>query len=112
MPRSMPRARACCSSSRQAGASPSSQVPWPRAGTVVPSAKVTRRVMSVLTKLEAAKTAKEGGMRTRLIKTDGLVQQVLDAGFEDPNAPLVLLIHGFPELGVSWRAQVENLSQA
>ncbi|MFN7108254.1 MAG: alpha/beta fold hydrolase [Brevundimonas sp.] len=51
-------------------------------------------------------------MRTRLIKTDGLVQQVLDAGFEDPNAPLVLLIHGFPELGVSWRAQVEALSQA
>lgn len=51
-------------------------------------------------------------MRTRLIKTDGLGQQVLDAGFEDPNAPLVLLIHGFPELGISWRAQVQALSQA
>ncbi|MFN7128964.1 MAG: alpha/beta fold hydrolase [Brevundimonas sp.] len=51
-------------------------------------------------------------MRTRLIKTDGLVQQVLEAGFEDPNAPLVLLIHGFPELGISWRAQVEALSAA
>ena len=51
-------------------------------------------------------------MRTRLIKTDGLVQQVLDAGFEDPNAPLVLLIHGFPELGISWRAQVEALAEA
>ena len=50
-------------------------------------------------------------MRTRLIKTDGLVQQVLEAGYEDPNAPLVLLIHGFPELGLSWRAQVEALSQ-
>jgi pimeloyl-ACP methyl ester carboxylesterase len=51
-------------------------------------------------------------MRTRLIKTEGLVQQVLEAGFEDPNAPLVLLIHGFPELGISWRAQVEALSAA
>jgi len=51
-------------------------------------------------------------MRTRLIKTDGLVQQMLEAGFEDLNAPLVLLIHGFPELGISWRAQVEALSAA
>ena len=51
-------------------------------------------------------------MRTRLIKTDGLVQQVLEAGYDQPNAPLVLLIHGFPELGISWRAQVEALSLA
>ncbi|MDQ1154715.1 alpha/beta fold hydrolase [Brevundimonas sp. SORGH_AS_0993] len=51
-------------------------------------------------------------MRTRLIKTDGLVQQVLEAGFETDNAPLVLLIHGFPELGVSWRAQVQALGEA
>ena len=51
-------------------------------------------------------------MRTRLIKTDGLVQQVLEGGFEKDNAPLVLLIHGFPELGVSWRAQVQALGEA
>lgn len=47
-------------------------------------------------------------MLTRLIKTDGLSQQVLEAG----KGPLVLLIHGFPELGVSWRAQVEALAAA
>lgn len=47
-------------------------------------------------------------MQSRLIKTDGLNQQVLDAG----EGPLVLLIHGFPELGVSWRAQVQALSAA
>ena len=47
-------------------------------------------------------------MQTRLIKTDGLSQQVLEAG----EGPLVLLIHGFPELGVSWRAQVEALAAA
>ena len=47
-------------------------------------------------------------MQGRLVKTDGLTQQVLEAG----SGPLVLLIHGFPELGVSWRAQVEALAGA
>ena len=47
-------------------------------------------------------------MQTRLIKTDGLSQQVLEAG----EGPMVLLIHGFPELGISWRAQVEALAAA
>ena len=42
-------------------------------------------------------------MQSRLIKTDGLNQQVLVAG----EGPLVLLIHGFPALGVSWLAQVQ-----
>lgn len=49
---------------------------------------------------------------TRLIRTGGLTQQVLEAGPENSDAPLVLLIHGFPELGVSWRAQVAALAQA
>ena len=47
-------------------------------------------------------------MRSRHIKTDGLTQQILEAG----SGPLVLLVHGFPELGVSWRAQVEALAAA
>ena len=47
-------------------------------------------------------------MQGRLVKTDGLTQQVLEAG----SGPLVLLIHGFPELGISWRAQVEALADA
>jgi len=47
-------------------------------------------------------------MQTRIIRTDGLNQQILEAG----DGPLVLLIHGFPELGVSWRAQVEALAAA
>ena len=36
-------------------------------------------------------------MQTRIVQTDGLKQQVLEAG----EGPLVLLIHGFPELGIS-----------
>lgn len=47
-------------------------------------------------------------MQTRHIQTDGLRQQILEAG----SGPLVLLIHGFPELGISWRAQVEALANA
>ena len=47
-------------------------------------------------------------MQTRHIQTDRLNQQILEAG----SGPLVLLIHGFPELAVSWRAQVEALACA
>jgi pimeloyl-ACP methyl ester carboxylesterase len=47
-------------------------------------------------------------MQTRTIQTDGLSFQVLEAG----EGPLVLLIHGFPELGISWRAQVQALAAA
>lgn len=47
-------------------------------------------------------------MQTRTLQTDGLAQQILEAG----SGPLVLLIHGFPELAVSWRAQVEALATA
>ncbi len=47
-------------------------------------------------------------MQTRHIQTDGLRQQILEAG----SGPLVLLIHGFPELGISWRAQVNALADA
>lgn len=47
-------------------------------------------------------------MQTRLIQTDTITQSILEAG----NGPLVLLIHGFPELGISWRAQVEAFANA
>ncbi len=47
-------------------------------------------------------------MRQRHIRTDRLTQQILEAG----SGPLVLLVHGFPELSISWRAQVEALAAA
>lgn len=47
-------------------------------------------------------------MRQRLIRTDRLTQSILEAG----DGPLVLLVHGFPELSISWRAQIEALSAA
>lgn len=51
-------------------------------------------------------------MRSRHIKTDGLTQQILEAGTGSEQGPLVLLLHGFPELGVSWRAQLPVLAGA
>jgi pimeloyl-ACP methyl ester carboxylesterase len=47
-------------------------------------------------------------MQSRHIQTDGLNQHILEAG----SGPLVLLVHGFPELGISWRAQVAALAAA
>lgn len=47
-------------------------------------------------------------MQSRLIETDTLRQHVWEAG----EGPLVLLIHGFPELGWSWRNQIDALAAA
>lgn len=37
---------------------------------------------------------------------------VLQAGFETPNRPLVLLLHGFPEIAFSWRKVIPKLAAA
>jgi len=47
-------------------------------------------------------------MQSRLIETDTIRQHVWEAG----KGPLVVLCHGFPELGYSWRHQVEALAEA
>jgi pimeloyl-ACP methyl ester carboxylesterase len=44
------------------------------------------------------------GIRSRRIDgVNGLSMHVLEAGYEQPDRPLVLLLHGFPELAYSWR---------
>lgn len=47
-------------------------------------------------------------MERRRIRTSGLIQSVLTDG----DGPLVLLLHGFPELAISWRAQIPALAAA
>ncbi len=47
-------------------------------------------------------------MRQRHLRTDRLNHRILEAG----EGPLILLVHGFPELSISWRAQVEALADA
>ena len=53
------------------------------------------------------------GIRSRVIENvNGIRVHVLDAGFETPNRPAVLLIHGFPELAYSWRLVMPALAKA
>ena len=43
---------------------------------------------------------------------NGMTMHALEAGFETPNRPAVLLIHGFPELAYSWRHVMLPLAKA
>src|SRR5271163_1956560 len=53
------------------------------------------------------------GMRSRFVRDiNGLRMHVLEAGFETRGRPLVLLLHGFPELAYSWRKVMLPLAGA
>jgi pimeloyl-ACP methyl ester carboxylesterase len=53
------------------------------------------------------------GIRSRLIdNNNGCTMHVLEAGFEQPGRPCVLLLHGFPECAFSWRKQIPFLVEA
>ena len=53
------------------------------------------------------------GIRARFISgINGLRMHVLEAGFESPDRPLVLLLHGFPEIAYSWRKVMLPLATA
>ncbi len=53
------------------------------------------------------------GVRSRTVPgINGLVVHLLEAGFETPGRPLVLLLHGFPELAFSWRHVLPALAAA
>src|SRR5262245_4911249 len=60
------------------------------------------------------------GIRSRLVdnnnnnsnNSNGLLVHILEAGFETPGRPCVLLLHGFPELAYSWRKVMLPLAAA
>lgn len=53
------------------------------------------------------------GIRARFVDNgNGLRMHMLEAGFETPNRPCLLLLHGFPELAYSWRKIMVPLAQA
>jgi len=53
------------------------------------------------------------GIRSRLVENgNGITMHVLEAGFEPRNRPLVVLLHGFPELAFSWRKVMPRLASA
>ena len=52
-------------------------------------------------------------IRSRTVDNiNGLSMHVLEAGFETPGRPCVLLLHGFPELAYSWRKVMPVLAEA
>ena len=53
------------------------------------------------------------GIRSRMVpNVNGLTVHILEAGFGDPARPVVLLLHGFPELAYSWRKVMGPLAAA
>src|SRR5438876_11640792 len=53
------------------------------------------------------------GIRSRTVSNvNGLTVHMLEAGFERPGQPPVLLLHGFPELAYSWRKVMLPLASA
>ena len=52
------------------------------------------------------------GVRSRLVHdVNGITMHILEAGFEVPGRPLVVLLHGFPELAYSWRKVMVPLAE-
>jgi pimeloyl-ACP methyl ester carboxylesterase len=53
------------------------------------------------------------GVRARLIpNVNGLTVNILEAGYEMPGRPMVLMLHGFPNLAYSWRKVMPALAAA
>src|SRR4029077_18403867 len=53
------------------------------------------------------------GIRSRFVDdVNGLRVHVLEAGFESPGRPLVLMLHGFPEIAYSWRKEMPAVAAA
>src|SRR5262250_3416447 len=67
--------------------------------------------MSELASLPSS--ALPSGVRSRFVEdVNGLRVHILEAGFEAVGRPLVLLLHGFPELAYSWRKVMRPLAAA
>src|SRR5262249_40914245 len=52
-------------------------------------------------------------IRSRIVAgVNGMSVHILEAGFEAPGRPALLLLHGFPELAYSWRKVMPTLAAA
>jgi pimeloyl-ACP methyl ester carboxylesterase len=53
------------------------------------------------------------GIRARFVdNVNGLTMHILEAGAEVPGRPLLVLLHGFPEIAYSWRKVMSPLAAA
>jgi pimeloyl-ACP methyl ester carboxylesterase len=67
--------------------------------------------MTALTPLD--QSVLPAGIRARFVPgINGLTMHVLEAGYEQPGRPCILMLHGFPELAYSWRKVMRPLAEA
>ena len=88
-----------------------------RALAVTPAGAAVLRAASAAAQPDGAVPYGSGtlptGVRSRLAKgVNGITMHVLEAGFETPGRPGLLLVHGFPELSYSWRKVMPPLAEA
>ena len=90
---------------------------WLMAGAV-PIARSTR-ARAAIVRTDFSKLPPYGsgtlpaGIRSRHIaNVNGMTVHILEAGYETPGRPVVLLLHGFPELAYSWRKVMPSLAAA
>lgn len=63
--------------------------------------------------VEYGKDTLPPGIRSRRVdNNNGATMHILEAGFEAPGRPCVVLLHGFPELAYTWRNQLLPLAAA
>jgi pimeloyl-ACP methyl ester carboxylesterase len=95
-----------------AGAALTSKLGWAaRAGRKAPMSPQSQTALNEAV-LYGQRTI-PSGIRSRLIENgNGLAMHVLEAGFEGPRRPCVVLLHGFPELAYSFRHQLLPLASA
>ncbi len=80
-------------------------------GTRVHAAQAAQASTTGIGPLDAA--VLPPGIRSRFVDgVNGLRMHVLEAGFETPGRPALLLIHGYPELAYSWRKVMPPLAAA
>lgn len=58
------------------------------------------------------KTLPSGIRSRRIDNNNGVRMHILEAGYETPGRPCVVLLHGFPELAYTWRHQLLPLAGA
>src|SRR6185312_6919271 len=76
-----------------------------------PCRRIGANPMTDLQPLPAA--ALPPGIRARILPgINGLAMHILEAGHEGGDRPLILLLHGFPELAYSWRKAMPPLAAA
>jgi pimeloyl-ACP methyl ester carboxylesterase len=95
-----------------AGVLASGLVPLPAAAAQEPASAVPA-VPALNPHVEYGQSTLAAGIRSRRIdNSNGLTMHILEAGFEHPGRPCVVLLHGFPELAYSFRHQLLPLAQA